>query len=277
MTRNLPVAVVQLSSSLEPEDNFPRIAVILKESSGSGARLVVLPENCLCHGPLEAIRGQARSLKGWHADFFSRLEKSKLDGTAVIWGGIPERSGSRIFDTAVVTSAKGEILGVYRKNHLFSYSDPEVEDSVCEADIYSPCSKGLCFSLRRWRVGLSICFDLRFPEHYARYGHPEILVCSAAFTQKTGEAHWEHLTRARAIENQCYFLAANQHGTAMAHCPATYGHSMIVDPWGAVLSRIPAGEKTIFHTLEAGMVEKVRKTIRIDGIFEAKKPYSKKK
>ncbi len=263
MSRILKAAVVQLRSSADPEDNFGRILEFLKKTSKAGARLVVLPENCLCHGPLEKIRRQARTLKRWHSEFISRLEPYKFANCAIVWGGLPERAGSRIYDTAVVSDENGEILGFYRKKHLFSYFNGCDNMSLCESDVYSPGSKGLCLKYSGWRIGISICFDLRFPSLYLNYGRPEIAVCCAAFTEKTGKAHWETLIRARAIENQCYFLAANQHVPAMLDCPPTYGHSIVVDPWGAVLECKEAGEGILIHALGMDQLENVRNTVRM--------------
>jgi predicted amidohydrolase len=163
------------------------------------------------------------------------------------------------------------MLASYRKVHLFDVSIPgkvEVRESARRghgADV-------VCAETELGRLGLSVCYDLRFPELYRRLARSgaEILCVPSAFTFPTGAAHWEVLLRARAIENQCWVLAANQHGpTGQGH--SDYGHSMIVDPWGAVVARASDGERVIVAEVDLGYLARVRREMpclehaRLDG------------
>jgi predicted amidohydrolase len=179
----------------------------------------------------------------------------------LVAGSILEHAGddARPFNTSVVLGPDGRTLATYRKVHLFDVSLPgkvEVRESARRgrgADV-------VCVDAGCARLGLSVCYDLRFPELYralARAG-AELLCVPSAFTFPTGAAHWEVLLRARAIENQCWVLAANQHGpTSLGH--ADYGHSMIVDPWGTVVACASDGERVVLAEIDLGLLAKVRR------------------
>ena len=141
---------------------------------------------------------------------------------------------------SLVIDKTGTVIAKYAKKHLFA-----VKGISTETDLYAPGTEKCEFMLQNWKIALSICFDIRFPE---QYDQPELIICSAAFSQPTGEAHWELLCRTRAVENQSYLAAANQRTTSEDPFPS-FGHSMLIDPWGDVLEVIETDPGIILSNL----------------------------
>ena len=132
-----------------------------------------------------------------------------------------------------------------------------VKEISTETDLYTAGTEKTVFFLNEWQIALSICFDIRFPEHYH---HPDLILCSAAFSQPTGQAHWELLCRTRAVENQSFLLAANQHTTPSEPFP-TFGHSMIINPWGEIMEMIETGSGIITAELHKEKIAEIRNKI----------------
>ena len=155
-------------------------------------------------------------------------------------GSVPEyiKGEDKCYNTSYVFSSSGEELSKYRKVHLFELNDKDGKKIISEKDNYLPGRELSVLEIDGWRIALAICYDLRFPSFFEKLAAKEdidAIVLPAAFTYKTGEAHWEILLRARAIEQQCFMLASNQYGHHNENMKS-YGHSLIIDPWGEVLA-----------------------------------------
>jgi len=204
----------------------------------------------------------AESLDGGGPIVSAVREMAKKNRVWLAAGGLPERApeeAERVYNTFLLCDPDGETRAVYRKIHLFDVAIPgraELRESATTA----PGGEVVTADTPMARLGLSICYDVRFPELYrelaARRG-AEVLMVPAAFTAHTGAAHWHTLLRARAIENQCYVVAAAQHGK---HNPAreSFGHTIVIDPWGAVLAEVESGDGVAVATLDPAQLAKVR-------------------
>ena len=163
-----------------------------------------------------------------------------------------------------VYNPKGDLVGRYDKRHLFDVDVVDGQGSYRESAVIEPGNELIVVDTELGRVGLSICYDLRFPDHFwqLREQGAEIIVVPSAFTKVTGKAHWEVLLRARAIETQCFILGANQGGV---HSPSreTSGDSMIIDPWGSVLSRCEAGEAVVLAELDFDLLHQLRQRMPV--------------
>jgi len=258
MSDRLRVACVQLSAGPVKADNLATAERLVAEAAARGAELVVLPEKWNAWGSADVLRANAERLED--GESVSALAGwARAHAVAIVGGSITEeREGrERFSNTCPVFDADGELVAVYRKIHMFdvdvggvAYRESEVEEPGDETVV---CIAG------GWPVGLTVCYDLRFPELYrilALEG-AEVLTVPAAFTAFTGKDHWELLLRARAVENQCYVAAANQWGP---HDPgkASYGHSLIVDPWGVVLAEAPDEDCVIVADLDRERLERIR-------------------
>jgi deaminated glutathione amidase len=258
---HLRAAAVQLNSTEDPDRNLASADRLVRAAAGRGAELVVLPEKWNVLGTPEQMVAGAQPLDG-PAISWARAAAREL-GIDLVAGSIVERVEGRekTSNTSVHVGPDGELCAVYRKLHMF---DVEVDGVVYaesaneqpgEEIVVSELSDGL-------RLGMSICYDVRFPELYrllvARGS--EVITVPAAFTLATTRDHWEVLVRARAIENQCFVVAANQIG---AHPPGNRsgGRSLIVDPWGLVLATAPDTETAIVADLDYEVLRDVRRRI----------------
>ena len=250
------LAAVQMVSGPDVEQNLADAAELIAEAASRGADFVLLPEVFAAlegepmrnHGEREAAPGspiqeflaaQARRrgivLVGGTAPLASRPDTSSADSASLIEDG-------RVRAASLVYDAAGELIARYDKIHLFDVMVEDRQAQYSESLSYEAGAEVVCVESAVGRIGLSVCYDLRFPELYRqlfRLG-AEIVTVPAAFTAVTGAAHWQSLLRARAIENQCYLVAAAQGGR---HGPdrETWGHSMIIDPWGEILAELGKG------------------------------------
>lgn len=251
------VAVVQLVSTADVQRNLSAAENLIRQAAQAGAQLILLPENfaVLDGGPLSQFaerEGDASALlQGFLRNQAKQHQVFLVAGTMPM-ATRPLRAGAsevetindgRVRPASLVYNPEGEMIARYDKMHLF---DVQVEDSQAqysESKSFEAGDQVVLADTPMGRIGLSICYDLRFPELYRRLleGGAELLTVPSAFTKVTGEAHWEVLLRARAIENQCYVLAANHGGVHNAK-RETFGHSMIVDPWGRILAQVAKGE-----------------------------------
>ena len=257
----LRVAAVQMNSQNDVSANLQRVGELVGEASEAGAALVVLPENFAFMGSEEARRGVAEELDGDGPIVNGLRDLSARHRLVLVAGGMAERSDDprRPYNTSAVFAA-GELLARYRKIHLF---DVDVADGVQyrESAATRPGDSAVIVPACGLRVGLSVCYDLRFPELYRRLvdGGADLLTVPAAFTLVTGKDHWHVLVRARAIESQAYVLAAAQWGRHGSR--ATYGKSCLVDPWGDVVAQASEGEGVVMGEVDTEYLATVRRKV----------------
>jgi len=268
----MKVAALQLVSGPDIKSNLLRATYWIRKAAAQGVKLVVLPENfCLLESRQLLALGQQEASPSGQV----RSELAMLARDLDIWlvaGSLP--CAKRPDDTQVIDRVRsvcrvynnhGEEVARYDKIHLF---DVDVEDNYGnyrESALVEAGDQIVTVDSPMGRIGLSICYDLRFPELYRKLAAKgaDLIVCPAAFTYKTGEAHWEILLRARAIENQVFVIAANQGGRHTEQ-RETYGHSMIVNPWGTVLSSLESpGEGMVISELNLKQQQQVRKAMPV--------------
>lgn len=246
------VAAVQMSSGADREQNLVRAEQLIREAVRQGAELVSLPEHFSCLVPETERPGQAQPIPGPTTGFLTSLSQEL--GIYLHAGSLLEQAGvpGKCYNTGVVCGPAGDILATYRKIHLFDVTVGG--QGYCESDTTLAGDEVVAVPTSLARLGLSICYDLRFPWLYRRLAMAgaEIIFVPAAFTMYTGKDHWEILVRARAIENQVYVVAAAQFGSRY------FGHSMIVDPWGTPLAVAQERETVVVADLDLAWLEKVR-------------------
>jgi predicted amidohydrolase len=253
----LRAACVQLTARPDKAENLARAQTLVERAAGDGARLVLLPEKWNGVGDLAAL---AEPLEGGES-VEAMAAWARRHGLWLVGGSITERRDGRqrLSNTCCVFAPDGELAAVYRKIHLF---DVEVGGKVYrESDAEEPGDEPVLADAA-WPVGLSVCYDLRFPALYAwlAAAGAEILTVPANFTLATGRDHWHVLLRARAIESQCYVLAAGQVGEPLPGRPS-YGRSLIVDPWGTVLAEAPDEETVVVADLDRERLRRIRATL----------------
>ena len=258
----LPIAIAQMQSAEDVASNVAWIEGALAACAAAGDRVLFLPENATQLAPVPTRLATAEALDG---PTISRLRTAAArTGVALVIGSTAERTEdpTHTAATCVVIDALGEIVGTYRKIHLFDVNvapDTRFEES---ASIVPGPATPVVVALAGWRIGLSICYDLRFPELYRALvaAGAEVLAVPAAFTQRTGSAHWEVLLRARGIENQCYVVAAAQWGRHYG-TRESYGHAMVVGLWGEVLAQSRDGVGVTRTVLERSAIRSAREAI----------------
>lgn len=261
MSDTLRVALIQVNSKADREANYRRAEELIDEAAGRGAQFAVLPEYINYLGPKEGHADVAETVPGPTTERFGT--RARQHGIWLLGGSIHELSdeSGKYYNTAVLYSPSGEIVATYRKIHLF---DIDLTGNVTanESDSIVPGEEIVVADVDGHKVGLSICYDLRFPELYRQMAleGAEILLVPAAFTMFTGKDHWHVLLRARAIENQTYVLAAGQFGPhdPNAQC---YGHSIVIDPWGTVIAEASDREGVVVADLDFEYLRKIRKQL----------------
>lgn len=260
MNDTVKIAAVQMVSTPVVEENFASARSLIAQAASQGAQLVLLPE----YWP---IMGMKESDKLAHAEELDAgpMQKfmSDLAREHRIWligGTLPmvAPDAGKVLNTMMVYDPDGKHVIRYDKIHLFSFT--KGDESYDEAKTIVHGTKVAAFDAPFGRVGLSVCYDLRFPELYRAMGDCTLIVMPAAFTYTTGKAHWEILLRARAIENQCYVLAAAQGGQHL-NGRRTWGHSMLIDPWGEVKAVLPEGEGVVIGDIEPQHLHRVRESL----------------
>ncbi|MBS2036974.1 carbon-nitrogen hydrolase family protein [bacterium] len=252
------VGVVQLSSTLETERNFSKAGELITQARQSGARLVALPEVFNRRGESAQVRAGAESLEGPTMSWAAHQARSHQ-----LWllaGSLAEQAGEACHNTSCLFSPAGERVAVYRKIHLF---DVDIPGAVArESANVTPGAQMVLAAVDGHPLGLTVCYDLRFPELYRRLTllGARMISVPSAFTERTGRDHWEVLLRARAIENQVFVLAPNQFGTTQG-TPTSYGRSMIIDPWGTVLAQAGDCECLILADLDFARQDDLRRRL----------------
>jgi len=260
---SLRVACVQLTAGSDKTANLVKAERLVTRAVSLGAELVVLPEKWNLVGDAEALHQGAETLEqGESVQEMSAW--AKRHGVLLVGGSIAERREGRekLSNTSLVFDAKGDLIARYRKLHLF---DVEVGGMVYrESESEEPGDELVLVEAGGWKIGLTICYDLRFPELYRllALAGAELVTVPANFTLRTGMAHWHTLLRARAIENALYVAAPGQLGEPLPGRPS-YGHSLVVDPWGTVLAEAPESETVIVAELERSRVEEIRSRLPV--------------
>jgi len=250
------LAALQMTSLADKNDNLQKATHLIAKAAKQGAQWVGLPENCFWMGPSHQAASMAENLDGPSVSAMAQL--AKCLGVGILIGSVLEKraNGEKPYNSSLLLSPEGECLAVYRKIHLF---DAEVDMRHRESETTSPGNNVVCVRTSVGAMGLSICYDLRFPELYRQLGAlgAVLLWVPAAFTWETGHVHWEVLLRARAIENLCWLAAPAQVGQ---HGPKrkTFGHAMVVDPWGKVVALCEEGEGMALAEIDLKRLSELR-------------------
>lgn len=260
---NLRVAICQLNSIDDVTQNLKQIIRLLENfSKKDQVRLIAFPENCLFMrltegGEIQTLNIQHEALK--ELSYWARKLNSYIH-----LGSVAFEEKGKVYNQSLIISDTGNIVPSYRKIHLF---DIQLENAlpIRESDRFFHGSKPETFSVDGWLIGQSICYDLRFSELFSFYARlsVDLVLVPSAFLFKTGEAHWHVLLRARAIESQCYVVAAAQGGIhkGVLGTRETYGRSLAVDPWGKVLGEIHQSPGQVIIDLKKSQIKKVRDQI----------------
>ena len=258
---DLKIASIQMVSTPDIQENLNIAGSLIQAAAQDGGQVIVLPEYFCLMGLKDQDKVHARENFG-AGPIQEKLASFAQDNHIhLVAGTIPLESQdkSKVLNTTLVYDPKGQVVSRYDKIHLFGFQTAKERYQESET-IQAGNTPGLLkivINDQEWNFGLSICYDLRFPELYRALGTVDCHIIPAAFTYTTGQAHWEILLRARAIENQCYVLASAQGGTHLNQ-RRTWGHSMLIDPWGTVLGDLPAGEGFISGVLSKDKLNEVR-------------------
>lgn len=262
MTDTMRVGLVQINTRDDKDANLRRAEELVDAAVARGARFVVMPEYVSFLGPKEQHEEIAEPIPGPTTERFAA--KAREHGIYLLGGSIHEQSDTpgMYYNTSVMFDPSGEIIATYRKIHLF---DIDLTGNVTanESSTILPGDEIVTADVDGHTVGLSICYDLRFPELYRQLAleGAEILLVPAAFTMFTGKDHWHVLLRARAIENQTYVLAPGQFGAHEPNNSQCYGHSIIIDPWGTVIAESSDSEGVVVADLDFALLRKIRKQL----------------
>ena len=258
--RSYLAAAVQMTASSSKEENLAKAETFVRLAAERGAALVVLPEVFSWRGPKAEGLKQAEAIPGPTSERLSALARQQR--IHLVAGSFLEQSDEpRSYNTSLLLDPDGGVLACYRKIHLFDIDIPG-QVTVKESASMKPGTDVVVQDTPLGTFGLSVCYDLRFPELYRQLAQrgAEVLFVPSAFTFPTGAAHWEPLLRARAIENQAYVIAPNQIGKNV-YGFADYGNSMIIDPWGKIIARAPDKECIITAEIDRDYLEKVRREL----------------
>jgi predicted amidohydrolase len=266
MSENIQIAVCQMTSIDNVDANFLQIQNLLQQVK-ENPKIVFFPENCLYMRIKEGSPIPGLELSNI---VFEKLKNLALQKKVTLHlGSVPLKENGKLVNASIVITSKGEISSTYKKIHLF---DIELKDQkpIRESDVFLPGDSPSLLSIDGWKVGQAICYDLRFAELFSRYAKlkVDVVLVPSAFLVPTGQAHWEVLLRARAIESQCFVIAAAQAGTHFSseshsqNSRKTYGHSLIVSPWGEILAQGSADQPQVIEfCLEKSLIETVRRQI----------------
>jgi len=260
-TLELKIASIQMVSTPNLNENLDLAARLIKAASDSGSKLVVLPEYFCLMGLKDTDKVNVREAVGFGPIQERLAAIAQENNIYLVAGSIPleAQESNKVLNTSLVFNPLGEQIARYDKIHLFGFQTET--ERYEESETIAPGSQPGQFQITvngiDWRFGLSICYDLRFPELYRSLGEVDCHIIPAAFTYTTGKDHWEILLRARAIENQCYVLSSAQGGVHINQ-RRTWGDSMLIDPWGQILTNLPQGEGLITGTLSKDKLNEVR-------------------
>ena len=260
MSESFRVGAVQMVSGGRVEENLTAAAPLIAQCVQRGSRLVVLPEYFGIFGERASDKVRLRECEGsgLQQDFLAG--EARRHGIWLVGGTVPLECGDdeRVRSACLVYGPDGTRIARYDKVHLFAFT--RGDERYDEGRTIEPGTARGTFDAPCGRVGLSVCYDLRFPELYRGMGELALLLVPAAFTATTGAAHWHLLLRARAIENQCYVLAAAQ-GGMHPNRRRTYGHSMLIDPWGEIVEEIGEGSGVVVGDVDPARIREVREEL----------------
>lgn len=258
----LRVAAVQMSSGQDVDTNLAAAASLISGAAEAGAQWIALPEMFAYLRREGEAFPCAQTLDDGIVAFVK--DRARAHGVWLLGGSFPERaSAERVYNTSVLVDPRGELSGVYRKMHLFDVDLRKQGGAIYqESKSIAPGEEPVCVETPFGRVGLSVCYDVRFPELYRLYADREarFLTVPAAFAPQTGRDHWELLLRARAVENLCFVVAPAQVG---AHSPdrSSYGRSMVVDPWGLILAQASDRPGFILADCDLASQDRIRESL----------------
>jgi nitrilase len=256
------VAAIQMVSKADVDANLRDAETLIAHAAAGGAQLVALPEYFCLMGMTDADKVRHREADGRGPIQEFLAAQARRHGIWLVGGTVPLEAPSpeRVMNSVLVFDPAGRRAQRYDKMHLFAFS--KGDESYDEARTITPGSQVATFDFTaaagpQLKVGLSVCYDLRFPELYRAMGRPDLILVPAAFTATTGRAHWETLLRARAIENLCYVLAPAQ-GGKHENGRATFGHSMLIDPWGGIVASRDEGPGVVIGDVDTQIIAEVR-------------------
>lgn len=254
------VAAIQMASGPNVTANLQEAGRLIELAAASGARLIALPEYFAIMGMKDTDKVAVREKPGDGPVQSFLAETAKKHGVWIVGGTVPLESGSpdKVRNTSLVYDKTGKQVARYDKIHLFNLALGQ--ENYAEERTIEPGTQVVTVDSPFGRLGLSVCYDLRFPELYRAMGEVDILLVPSAFTATTGKAHWEALIRARAIENLAYVIAPAQGGYHV-NGRETHGDSMIVDPWGVVLDRLPRGSGVVVAGINPGYQRTIRQSL----------------
>jgi predicted amidohydrolase len=259
----MSVAVIQMVSQSDVLANLARARALLERAARDGAKLAVLPENFAALGRRDAAE-MGRAEAAGHGPILPWLKQAARDLRLwIVAGTLPlppdGQPDAKVHACSLLVDDRGETVARYDKLHLFDVDVADARGRYRESDDYAHGSRVVVADTPVGRLGLTVCYDLRFPELYSelRKAGAELITAPSAFTAVTGAAHWEVLIRARAIETQCYVLAAAQGGTHPGP-RETYGHAAIVDPWGRIVAEQDQGEAVLLAERDSSEQASIR-------------------
>ena len=265
MNAKVRVAGVQMVSTIRVDENLRTAAALIAQAADGGAQLIALPEYFCLMGQRDTDKVELREIDGQGPiqDFLAN--QARQHRVCLVGGTVPLAApeNDRVLNSTLVYGPAGERVARYDKIHLFRFT--KGKEDYDEARTIAPGDEVASFKLAteegtRLRVGLSICYDLRFPELYREMPRPDLILVPSAFTATTGRAHWEVLLRARAIENLAYVLAPAQ-GGRHENGRSTFGHTMLIDPWGAVVAHRAEGEGVVFGDIDPQLIADSRASL----------------
>ncbi len=261
----MKIGIIQICSSLDFRENLSKINSFIKEAKEKGAKAVFLPE---CFYSMSDGRSPTPYTIEDKNEHYKNIQNLSIENSVYVLGGSAAtlNDEGQIVNRCYNFSWDGEDLGYYDKINLFSCALKKSGSIkvINESDIYTPGDKPKLIEAMGVKIGLSICFDLRFPNMYRDYvlNGAELLTIGSAFTVPSGKAHWHTLVRARAIESQCFVVAPGQWGRNNDKI-STFGHSLVVDPWGDILIDLKEGEGVEVCDLDLNKIKSVRDSIKI--------------
>jgi omega-amidase len=261
MASKLKIALIQFLSSSSKQQNITRACELIRQAATNGARLIVLPE--IWNSP-------------YGVKYFSQYAETIPDGETtqalsacarqsniyLVGGSIPERDGEKLYNTSTIFDPNGKLLGIFRKIHLFDIDIPG-KMTFKESDALSPGQELFTFDIdQQYRIGLAICYDIRFPSLASLYSKRQchVLLYPGAFNMTTGPAHWELLLRSRALDNQMYVAGISPAHDEQADYKA-WGHTTLVDPWGTVVTKCEMNEEIIYGDIDIEHLNTIRKQL----------------
>lgn len=257
----LSIASIQMVSTSSVEKNLDIAEQLVGQAKAAGADLAVLPEYFCIMGHSDTDKVNIREPFG-SGPIQDRLKQiARNNQVHLVAGTIPleSKQPNKVRNSSLVFDRQGEVIARYDKIHLFGFKQGAEEyqeaNTIESGDV--PTSFAINCNDETWKFGVSVCYDLRFPELYRQIGIVDCHILSAAFTYTTGKSHWEVLLRARAIENQCYVLASAQ-GGRHENGRTTWGQSMLIDPWGDIKSELKEGQGFVIGQLEKSTIHEIR-------------------